>query len=259
MQVHPFSQMAVHPIDTRIMIGPLIEAVGTNQFPKLLFDSIQDNVECIHLNAFASDEGSRAIVLAENQGSARTAYDVGQRYLSKYWKLDPINDLGDDRPVEAFLFEMTPSDIGYSDYRSDCYTTTRIGARLSISETRQSKTLRLNFYSARSFATHELDYIKEHASVLMPLVWRHGKDCFKSVEPDNELEVRLRQVAPDLTHRENQVCALIALGVTSEGIAIRLSMGLNTVLTYRKRAYKRLRISSQNELFRLIWSSRPFS
>ena len=259
MRVHRFSEMASQPIPFQAKLGPLIEAVGTSVFPKLLFDSIQDDVECVHLSAFASDQGSRAMVLAENRGASRSAYDIGQRYLNNYWKLDPINDLGDDRPVDMFLFEMTPCDIGYSEYRSDCYTTSRIGARISISESRQSRTLRLNFYSPKSFVPHELEYIRDHASLFMPLMWRHGKDCFKSAKPDSEFEARLRQVAPDLTLRENQVCALIALGVTSEGIAIRLSMGLNTVLTYRKRAYKRLRISSQNELLRLIWSSQRFS
>jgi len=55
-----------------------------------------------------------------------------------------------------------------------------------------------------------------------------------------------------LSDRERQVCALIALGVTSEGIGLRLAIGLNTVLTYRKRAYARLGISSQNELMRRV-------
>ena len=263
MQVYQFPQVASEPVNSRPMIGPLIEAVGTSLFPKLLFESIQDNVKCVHLSAFASDRGARAMILAENRGAVRTAREVGQRYLDSYREFEPADapddTAADDRPAETFLFEITPSDVGHPDYRADCRTMARIGARISIIETRRSRSLRLNFYSAKSFAPHELDFIRTHASILMPLIWRHGKDCLKYDEPGNELELRLRQVAPDLTQRENQVCALIALGVTSEGIAIRLSMGLNTVLTYRKRAYKRLRISSQNELFRLIWSPRTRS
>ncbi|WP_174296339.1 helix-turn-helix transcriptional regulator [Sphingomonas bacterium] len=243
------------------MLGPLIEAVGTSQFPKLLFDSIQDDVECVHLSAFASEQGTRALILAENQSPARTAGDRDRRHLDTYWKPDRSlyrsRGLGDERPADLFLFEIMPSDLGRGDHCADCYATMRVGARLSVCETRGSRTLRLNVYSPTSFAPHELDYLRDHAALFMPLVWRHAKDCIKSAEPGDELEVRLRKVAPDLTQRENQVCALIALGVTSEGIAIRLAMRLNTVLTYRKRAYKRLRISSQNELFRLIWSPQP--
>lgn len=39
-----------------------------------------------------------------------------------------------------------------------------------------------------------------------------------------------------------------------EAIALTLGIRRNTVLTYRKRAYARLGISSQNELVRLIYS-----
>jgi len=55
-----------------------------------------------------------------------------------------------------------------------------------------------------------------------------------------------------LTSREADVCAAIIRGVTSEGIALELGVGLNTVLTYKKRAYARLNISSQNQLMRLV-------
>jgi DNA-binding CsgD family transcriptional regulator len=44
----------------------------------------------------------------------------------------------------------------------------------------------------------------------------------------------------------------MAAGLTSERIALKLGVSLNTVLTYRKRAYFRLRISSQNDLLRLM-------
>jgi DNA-binding CsgD family transcriptional regulator len=63
---------------------------------------------------------------------------------------------------------------------------------------------------------------------------------------------RLRSVAPLLSPREVEVCIRIMLGVTSEGIGIDLGISRNTVLTYRKRAYARLNISSQNQLFRLV-------
>jgi DNA-binding CsgD family transcriptional regulator len=59
---------------------------------------------------------------------------------------------------------------------------------------------------------------------------------------------RLAQLCPALSGREREVLAWSAIGLTSEGIALQLNIGLNTVQTYRKRAYRRLSISSQNEL-----------
>ena len=52
-----------------------------------------------------------------------------------------------------------------------------------------------------------------------------------------------------LTPRERRVCLGILTGYTSESIAINLEISINSVLTYRKRLYEKLGISSQNELF----------
>lgn len=54
-----------------------------------------------------------------------------------------------------------------------------------------------------------------------------------------------------LTAREREVCERIVLGYTSVGIGLDLDIGLSSVLTYRKRAYDKLGIGSQNELFAL--------
>jgi DNA-binding CsgD family transcriptional regulator len=65
---------------------------------------------------------------------------------------------------------------------------------------------------------------------------------------------RRRLVALDraLTPRELDVCARTLIGLTAEGIALDLNIKKSSVFTYRKRAYARLGISSQNQLFRLL-------
>lgn len=67
-----------------------------------------------------------------------------------------------------------------------------------------------------------------------------------------DFHARLGKAAPGLSKRERDVCAGVAAGLTSEGIALELGVGINTVLTYCKRAYARLGISSQNELMRIL-------
>jgi len=66
-----------------------------------------------------------------------------------------------------------------------------------------------------------------------------------------------------LTGREKEVCLGILSGLSSEAIAAELGIGLHSALTYRKRAYDRLGISSQNELFaialRLMSAVRPLN
>ena len=52
-----------------------------------------------------------------------------------------------------------------------------------------------------------------------------------------------------LTPREAEVCASIVLGCTVLGTGQNLNISAHTVATHRKRAYSKLGISSQNELF----------
>lgn len=54
-----------------------------------------------------------------------------------------------------------------------------------------------------------------------------------------------------LTARELDVCERILLGYTSIGIGLDLDIALSSVLTYRKRAYQKLGISTQAQLFAL--------
>ena len=55
-----------------------------------------------------------------------------------------------------------------------------------------------------------------------------------------------------LTGREQEVCLRILAGFSSEAISADLDIGLQSTLTYRKRAYQKLGISSQSELFAIV-------
>ena len=67
-----------------------------------------------------------------------------------------------------------------------------------------------------------------------------------------ELEERFADRCTGLTARERQVCARAALGLSVEGTALDLDIGKTSVLTYRQRAYQRLRVTSPFELCALV-------
>jgi DNA-binding CsgD family transcriptional regulator len=58
-----------------------------------------------------------------------------------------------------------------------------------------------------------------------------------------------------LTLRESQVCASIALGFRVTGASLKLNISPHTVATHRKRAYSKLGIAGQNELFACYFDS----
>ena len=63
------------------------------------------------------------------------------------------------------------------------------------------------------------------------------------------LRMRLLRLQAGLTDRELDVCARLLQGMTHEGIASDLGLGVPTVKTYRNRAFARLGIHFRNELF----------
>ena len=52
-----------------------------------------------------------------------------------------------------------------------------------------------------------------------------------------------------LSQREAEICAGIVMGYSTLAIGLNCNISTNTVATHRKRAYAKLGISSQNELF----------
>jgi DNA-binding CsgD family transcriptional regulator len=188
------------------------------------------------------------------------AREIADKYCRDYWRHDLANLVLPDRTASAqdgWILQTRAGEIAHSDYRRYCYTAINLDDRISLSETRGDRTLRMIFYrpKERPFTDEDTARIADMAHLLLALVRRHADHGTASRQ--NSLAYyreRLAAVAPSLTPRETEVCAAIILGLTSEGIALELGVGLNTVLTYKKRAYARLAISSQNQLMRLVLS-----
>lgn len=119
--------------------------------------------------------------------------------------------------------------------------------------------LRLSFYADRrsaGFSEAQRAQTAVWSELLLALIVKHDRliEGREREGPACALRERLLQAAPDLSDREAEVCALIARGCTSEAIGLQLGISINTVKTYRKRAYGRLGISTQNELLRLAFA-----
>ena len=62
-----------------------------------------------------------------------------------------------------------------------------------------------------------------------------------------DVEICLAE-STNLPRRQVEVCARILLGFSRELISSDLGIGMETVHTHRKRAYQRLRVTSEQEL-----------
>lgn len=257
MHVHDLGRFAGAAGAAQGMLAGLIGKIGREDFGQGLLHLSRCAVGADHVTAFAASPGGRIeTVVAENGGPRRVARGVAERYVRRHWHSDPVSRLLDGRADRRIIVDIDAVDVEKGDYRRECYAAISLDHRLSVAESRGARTMRLNFYrgSGEDFRDEDIDRLGGMADMLLAMLWRHEEAAAPrpTGDPEALFNARLAGVAPELSERERQVCALIALGVTSEGIGLRLAIGLNTVLTYRKRAYARLGISSQNELMRRV-------
>jgi len=245
----------------RIGVARLIEIVGTPRFEEEVFHVARQATRCEHLTAFAARTNAAPRVLyAANVGPLPVARAVARKYVDKYWGLDPARRLDGARPRNPrnTAIRIISNDIADGSYRQECYTSVKLQDRFTVLQRRSHETVCLNFYRAvrtGPFGGSEVDRIVNAADLLISLLMKQEISLSDQKQDAAAAFVdRLRLIDPSLPPREAEVCGAIACGMTSEAIALTLGISINTVLTYRKRAYMRLGISSQNELLRLVLS-----
>ena len=241
-------------------LATLIEAIGSATFEQAILAFAARASDCTHFTAFARCRARPPrILVAIDQRQASIARRIGEKYLRDYWDLDPANRLAaaEPRVGRGAIIRIRNEEIENPAYRRDCYNSLRIVDRFSILQSVGSELVRLNFYrdAARGrFSDAEIKPLADLAGVLAQLVLKH--DQLRPGTTDEErCEIyfaRLSGASFGLSGREAQVCAEIVLGRSSEAIAIKLGLSINTILTHRKNAYAKLGISSQNELSRLV-------
>jgi DNA-binding CsgD family transcriptional regulator len=237
-------------------LDQLIGATGLPIFPDLLFRTLRDVTNCAHVSALLLSSGRPIqIILAANEGPLALAKRTAQKYVADYWRYDPANRLADNIRRAELSARFAPNEINEKSYRRECYSNLDLVDRFSILRKHNQAMLRLNLYRSKAsgrFSDAQIGAVVDVSSELFALVTKHHDLSQPKEAAPEAARRRLLLAEPTLTPRELDVCVSIICGRTSEAIALSLGLSINTVLTYRKRAYSRLGISTQNELMRLL-------
>lgn len=237
----------------------LIDTLGLCDFSKALFASAHAMTQTHHLSAFMfSPDLKPRTLLAENAGLAALAKTAAQVYCEKYWPYDLANNVLQKTPLnenDSLCVRTSASEISEIEYKFQCYTAAGVADRVSVLRREKDRNIRLNFYSraGKKFSDNEFSNIINWSGIFISMIVKHDSivNLSRPTHSDSFSE-KLRMLPISLPTREIEVCDAILQGISSEGIALKLNLSINTVRTYRKRAYARLGISSQNELMRLI-------
>ena len=249
----------------RAEIPQLVGEVGTSNFTEALSKTIQSLLQCRQITVFAFNKVAQPrIVSLFAKERAEAVKSAALLYSRSHWHQDPSNIFRSQgmESGKSYAVVMANTDVKDQGFRHDCYTKPGVSHRLSIISQFRDECIKTSFHRTRAAGAFTEDSVRdllEHSDILTSLLVRHSETASAGPggadEPEH-YETILKARCPELTDRERQVCSLIAVGMSSEAIALTLDVSINTVLTFRRRAYARLRISTQNELLRLLFRDR---
>lgn len=238
----------------------VIPAIGRAEFPEQLLSAYRDLAECDLCSVFLWDEqnGPQLLFAAGmHPDIPGFALSASHAYAQTYWRLDAmaLRRIHDDRGLS--LLRMTAADIRNIDYRRDCYQRGGISERLTLLDSAGDTggpTLSVNGYRTVSRGptpSLAVARMEEAGPTLVAALRRHYE--LTAHEPQgvvstsrNDLSQRAREWG--LSAREAEVVAGLATGHSQTEIAMGAGLTLNSVITYRRRAYQKLKVADRQEL-----------
>ena len=224
------------------------------------------------------------LFMSASRGVPDTTQDCWWAYLSGPYRKDRTwgRAFDDHTPIEPLtrLCHVTATEVE-GEHRARVYDAHGVAERVSVVDYESDGSVfAVNFYRhqhQKPFRDGQIGDFEAVAPVLLALARKHIRLARPSVwsmqdggqqvlpPPDDReavlpalvalpqglpaLRERLLRLHHDLTDRELDVCARVLQGMTHEGIASDLGLGVPTVKTYRNRAFARMGIHFRNELF----------
>jgi len=235
----------------------VIAAIGRSDFPERLLTACRDLAGCDLCSAFAWEpkRGPRLLFAAGSiPDLPYFALSASRAYAETYWQRDAVvqrNRLrGSNR---SNLLRMSAADIADPDYRRDCYQVARISERLTLFDT-DSPAVSVNGYRVvgRGPTTLQMARRLEDAGPILVAALRRHTELMERKERTVVSHSRgalARQVREwGLSEREAEVAAGLATGQSQSDIAKASGLALNSVITYRRRAYQKLEVADRLEL-----------
>jgi DNA-binding CsgD family transcriptional regulator len=250
----------------------VVSSMGSSLFGVRYFELFRDALSIDQCTVFAFQGAAPPdpiILEGRSEQISHVARIIAAEYVADGFKRDPNvwrKPGGFDRPA---VFSIQAEELLDSPYRLQFYDGPCLSHELTLMAKAENTLYYASFFRrdpAARFVDTDMRLVTGMAQFAFAAVRRHvdmlrcdGQpiDCLASSGGNftnrEALNEHLREVllaeSYGLSSREADVCASIILGYTTQGIGLTLGMSLNTVATYRKRAYRKMGISRQTELF----------
>jgi len=238
-------------------VSQLTATIGTPTYVNAALHFAQKEIRVSFISVFCQGDRDTPLLVG-------TACTLGQRRADQAAKgydrhcavdrnsavLAGASGLGD------FLTLQHADSISSFTYRRDCYEQPGIAARLSLIRRTPSFGLAVSLYSSAEdgvFPAKVLDRATAILGVLLATTERYVAYSLKgNTWQGQDIQTRLAVSYPDLTKREREVAAMTIKGRTAVEIAEILGLAETTIITHRKKAYRRMNVASLRELMATI-------
>ena len=239
-----------------VIYEQLLETVGTAQFGSAVHDAVMKvtgGARRMYLfEATSREDSSLQYVFCEPQLEA-----LLPAYSRHYHNTDPVCDAYGALPEtnDVAVQRVRPNDIACDGFRRRFFQQPGIIERVSIIQRGADAWRVINVSRHKStgmFTDGEIDALVGLAFLALPMLPLNRRRAEARPPTASYVECRLRHLFPDLTRREQEVCARASMGMSVEATALDLGIAKTSVMTYRRRSYQRLRITSVQELCALV-------
>jgi len=255
-------------------IGALVSTIGSPTFGTRYFDLFQQglSVDQCTVFAFKGEQPPDPLILEGRSAEMRQiAHALASEYMAGAFAEDPnvrSRQQGEGPTVHC----LRADEVRNRAYRLRFYDEPHLAHELVVLGQTEDILYYSSFYRCdrrAAFQARDLEMVTGLASFAVRALHRHlellggagpyGAGAILSAGAEDPsgrrraMATHLRDVLLAepyaLSPREAEVCAGIILGYTTLGISLNFGISVNTVATHRKRAYRKLGICSQNELF----------
>jgi DNA-binding CsgD family transcriptional regulator len=226
--------------DAYRFIGASLAALGTPEFPLRLLDLAQ-TTGARQIMVFEHGADHARCLLSRNYARHGLGESLSQRYLDGWFLKDPLRPaLRKLRPGQRRCVTVNSARTRMpAAYRQLFFDAVGLAGKTTVLAAGESMGLMVNLYHPQDQDTL-ID--PDLADLIAQLVIRHF---------DNAPDTAYAPALSALSARERAVCLGILQGQKTESIAGEMGLSPATVVTYRKRAYQKLGVSSRAGLFAL--------
>ncbi|NWL47414.1 hypothetical protein DM819_16545 [Pseudomonas hunanensis] len=263
-------------------LARLVGEIGTNDFDQQFYDLSREilNVNQCTVFRFATGEQPECLLAEANHSQYRNLVrGIAQEFAREGYLRDPnLIGPGSMTPSGNRLIVrcVSPGHVRDVAFRKRFYDEALVRQELAMIASINGQTLYCSFFRSeeqKDFSSEDAQQLQMLGNFMIQTLGKHAeivgmRQAQQPLRPEpatlcperrermyQELRATLLKAPGGLTQREAEICASIALGYTTLGISLRLGISINTVATHRKRAYAKLGISSQNELFARYFDS----